>query len=299
MKSVRNFAAGLAMALAITAAVSSASGQTASDRTTIAALARQTHFHGIAVDAQDPTRLFLSTHHGFFAVSLDGTATRLSTSHNDFMGFTPHPSDPGTLYASGHPPGGGNLGFVMSNDGGRTWRQISPGAGGPVDFHQMTVSAADPRTIYGAYAGRLQVSRDGGDTWTVVGRAPDRLIDLAASSADANRLYAATQGGLLQSRDGGRTWTDAFTLKRPVSMVEVTPAGEIYAFVIGSGLIHASEPALAWQTLASAWGDNYLLHLAVDSQGPGRLYAVAGHGGIVASRDGGRTWAPLGGAANR
>ena len=59
----------------------------------------------------------------------------------------------------------------------------------------MTVSLADPGTIYGAY-GNLQVSRDAGKTWAEVGPAPEKLIDLAASARDADTLYAATELGL-------------------------------------------------------------------------------------------------------
>ena len=151
--------------------------------TTVQALAEHTHFHGIAVDPSDPARIYLATHHGLYAVAPDGSATRLSLVQ-DFMGFTPHPVDPSMLYASGHPAGGGNLGFIASEDGGRSWSQLAEGVDGPVDFHQMDVSPADPKTIYGAYAGQLQVSRDGGQTWEVVGPAPEGLIDLAASSRD-------------------------------------------------------------------------------------------------------------------
>ena len=90
-------------------------------------------------------------------------ATRISDNQNDYMGFTPHPSDSNVFYASGHPASGGNTGFAVSEDGGRTWRQLSKGVRGPVDFHRMDVSRADPGVIYGVYRG-LQVSRDGGHT---------------------------------------------------------------------------------------------------------------------------------------
>lgn len=123
----------------------------------VSELASQTHIHGLAVDRQDSGYPLTATHHGLFRAGPDGAAERISVVQ-DFMGFNPHPSDPDTLYASGHPAEGGNLGFIASPDGGRTWEQISPRDGGPVDFHQMTVSAADPQTIYGAY-GALQVPR--------------------------------------------------------------------------------------------------------------------------------------------
>lgn len=266
--------------------------------TTVHALAGDTHFHGIAVDPADPSRLYLATHHGLYAVAADGSATRLSPIQ-DFMGFTLHPSAPSTLYASGHPAGGGNLGFIASNDGGRSWSQLAKGAGGPVDFHQMDVSPADPNTIYGAYAGQLQVSRDGGQNWEVVGPAPEGLIDLAASSKEPSTLYAATQGGLLKSGDLGRSWQDAYWPRQPATMVHVTPDGAVYAFVVGTGLIEAMEPTLSWKTITNhGFGGDYVLHLTVDSTNRSKLYAISfdpqsHHQAVLASDDAGKTWAPL------
>jgi photosystem II stability/assembly factor-like uncharacterized protein len=265
--------------------------------TTVEALARETHFHGIAVDSSDPSRLYLATHHGLYAVAADGSATRRSPVQ-DFMGFTPHPTDSSTLYASGHPAGGGNLGFIASEDGGRSWSQLAEGVGGPVDFHQMDVSPADPKTIYGAYTGQLQASRDGGRGWEVVGPAPEGLIDLAASSKGPAMLYAATQSGLLKSDDGGRTWQDAYWLRQPATMVHVTPDGVVYAFLVGTGLIWTTEPKLTWQTVDGSFGEEYVLHFAVGPTTEGQLFAVTMHPqthrqGILASRDGGKTWLPL------
>jgi hypothetical protein len=270
-----------------------------SDDLSVADLVQHTHFHGIAVNPTDPSKIYLATHHGFFVVSLDGRAQLLSDNRNDYMGFTPHPSDPSVLFASGHPASGGNWGFVVSNDGGKTWRQRSKGVGGPVDFHQMSVTLVDPNILYGAYDGVLQVSRDGGHSWKVAGAAPDGLIDLSASAKDIDRLYAATQTGIRLSEDGGKTWRNAFSVTRPATMIETTPDGQVYAFVANVGLIQGSESDLAWQTLASGWGDIYLLHLAVDPTDKSKLYAIASRGGILASGDGGKTWSSLGATDRR
>jgi photosystem II stability/assembly factor-like uncharacterized protein len=270
--------------------------------TTVQELAEDTHFHGIAVDRSDPARLYLATHHGLYAASPDGSATLLSPVQ-DFMGFTPHPTDASMLYASGHPAGGGNLGFIASEDGGRSWSQLAEGVGGPVDFHQMDVSPVDPKTIYGAYTGQLQVSRDGGRNWEVVGPAPEGLIDLAASSKDPNLLYAATQVGLLKSEDGGKSWQDGYWLRTPATMVHVTPDSAVYAFVVGTGLIQTVEPKLSWQTVnRDGFDGDYVLHLAVDPLSHNKLYAVSfdpqSHSqAVLASDDAGKTWAPLGSAA--
>ena len=61
-----------------------------------------------------------------YALDKDGTATRVSPAQ-DFMGFSPDPAEAMSYYASGHPAGGGNSGFLHSADGGATWKQLSPG----------------------------------------------------------------------------------------------------------------------------------------------------------------------------
>lgn len=262
----------------------------------IGELPQRTHVHGIAVDAKDPSRIYLATHHGLFDVSADGTATRLSDVQ-DFMGFTPHPTNPEVLYASGHPASGGNLGFIASTDQGRTWTQISPGVNGPVDFHQMDASPAEPDVIYGAYGGGLQVSRDAGRSWELVGPAPRKLIDIAASAANADRVYAATETGLLVSSDAGKTW-EPLLPDAPVSMVEVTPDGALYAFVIGRGLVRAEEPPVNMKTIADDFGQGYILHLAADPTNPDRFFAVTGDGQVLASTDRGQSWAGFGGSGS-
>jgi photosystem II stability/assembly factor-like uncharacterized protein len=265
-------------------------------------LAQHTHFHGLAVDPAESSRLLLATHHGLFSVAQDGSVRQVSSGTEDFMGFSPHPSDGVTLYSSGHPPAGGNLGFRVSTDGGRTWTRLSPGAAGIADFHSMTVSPADPRTIYGSYGG-LQVSRDGGVSWTMVGPGPEGTLDLAASATDANRLYAGTSVGLMRSADGGKSWEPAHPTIDPVPMVAVAGDGTLYAYVLGTGLLRAKEPDLAWRTVGGGLDGRIILHLAIDFADPQRLFAVAVDAGghdpqLLASADRGESWTEFGGASD-
>lgn len=281
---------GLAGATALTLGL----GAAATEERALAEFLRATHVHGLAVDRSDPGRLLIATHHGLHALRVgDDTVVPVAETRDDFMGFTPHPENPDTLFASGHPAGGGNLGFIASSDGGKTWEQLSPGADGPVDFHQMDVSKADPAVIYGVYGG-IQVSHDGGKSWEKVGPAPDGLIDLAASAKDADRLYAATREGLMVSPDSGKGWQRIALPRRPVSLVEVTGDGTIHAFVLGSGLLQGKEGSPDWRTLSNDFGDRYLLHLAVDPGDGARLFALTQDSELLASDDGGRTWRQLG-----
>lgn len=287
-------------ALGVVLALVGAFPASAASDTTLAELAAKTHFHGLAADLRGEGRVYLATHHGLFTVAPDGSAQKISKSTDDFMGFTPHPADPSVLYASGHPAGGGNLGFVMSRDGGVSWSKLADGVGGPVDFHQMDVSKADHTVIYGVHGG-LQRSTDGGQTWERVGPAPEGLIGLAVSGEDPDRVYAATRGGLLVSTDGGQGWQTAREPAQVATMVHTTRDGQIYAFVVGTGLIRARESDLNWQTVGNDFGKAVVLHFAVASNDEGAILHAATFDpesraqALHTSRDGGQSWTRVGG----
>ncbi len=272
--------------------------QTSSAQTSVSELIGRTDFHGISVDPNDSSRIYLATHHGLFVVAPDGKVERASDMSADFMGFTPHPSDPATIYASGHPSGGGNLGIIISNDKGKTWKKLADGVGGPVDFHQMDVSKADPNVMIGNSRG-LQISKDAGRSWKMVGPAPNGTIDIAASGKDADTIYAATQGGIVRSVDGGKSWTMAHLLKRTATMIDVASDGRLYAFQIGAGLIRTSENAMDWRLVSNDFGNEFILHFTIDPSNQQNMYAVTFSQqtrglSIIASSDGGVTWKMLG-----
>ena len=289
--SPKKLAGGLAAVALAALTVGVASRSEANETLSVSELPRHTHIHGLAVDRQDPSKLLIASHHGLFMAGPNGKAERVSVVQ-DFMGFNPHPSDPNTLFASGHPAKGGNLGFIVSTDQGKTWKQVSPGVNGPADFHQMSASPADPSTIYGSYGG-LQVSRDAGKTWELVGPTPAGLISLAASAKQADMLYAATETGLLVSKNAGKTWTSVLD-GAPVSLVHVTPEGTLYAYVVGRGLVRSAENEMKFVEKGDDLGGDVVLHLAVDPSNPNRLFASTGKSRILTSTDQGRTWTAFG-----
>jgi photosystem II stability/assembly factor-like uncharacterized protein len=281
-----HIAIACAAALLALAAVPPASAET------LAELAKRTHFHGIAVTSAGTAKLLLASHHGLFAVDENGQATLVSPVQ-DFMGFSPNPADALSYYASGHPATGGNLGFIKSSDGGASWTQVSQGLDGPVDFHQLDVSPADPLTVYGVY-GALQVSRDGGKSWIAVGEPPGGLISIAASSLGANRVFAAAKTGLYVSEDAGKNWALAQFESEIVSLVESGTNGTLHAFVLGRGFMKANETDIgSWTALANDFGERIPLHLAVDPQNENALYMTTQDNAVLASGDGGLTWKPF------
>ena len=259
----------------------------------VEALKRHTHIHGLAIARDNPDNILIAKHHGIFRAGPNGQAIRFSAV-KDFMGFVAHPVEPRKYFGSGHPPQGGNLGFIVSTDGGATWEQRSPGANGPVDFHQPAVSLVDPDIIFGAY-GALQRSSDGGHEWRVVAALPPGLLSLAASAIDSETLYAGTRTGLLVKWDGGGTW-EPVVEGSSVSLVAVTEDARILTFTLAQGLAVAQKSELKFSVLA-AWGDDVLLHLAIDPKNRNRMFAATNKGDVFQSADGGVTWEPVRGSA--
>lgn len=255
-------------------------------------LARITHIHGIAVDAENTSSVYIASGHGFFRVSQEGSLERLGPDRPDIKGLAIHPTDPNTFIASGHPEGGGNLEFIVSSDAGRTWARLTEAAPEVAKVHFMSVSGLDPDVVYGTHGG-LQISRDAGATWAIESEVPNGVLDIAASATADGTVYVGTPKGLMVSRNGGKTWSAAFKSKkkRPATMVEILPEGTLYTFVHGQGLISFDEKTRKGKILAKAKKfDGALIHLAANPKNRDHLVAVTQYMKIVVSNDGGKTW---------
>lgn len=255
-----------------------------------------THGHGLAVDVNDPSKLYIATHHGLLVLLNDKELYRIGKSKDDLMGFSSHSSDPNMFFSSGHPSMGGNIGFQRSSDGGVTWEKVSLGIDGPVDFHTMTASLVNPSIIYGWYRGNIQRSQDFGKTWEIVNR--DILaVSLAADSQDEQTVYAATPNGrgVLVSRNKGVSWTSLTKELEggQVSVVTVHPgdAGIIFAFAekLG-GLGKSTDGGKTWKRINETFAGETVLHIALSKMNPNIMYALTHENKLFKSTDIGETW---------
>lgn len=251
------------------------------------------HIHSIAVDPQDPTHLYVATHHGLLRGSTDGPRwAYVGGDRSDFMGFAVHPREGKTLYSSGHPPTGGNLGVRKSTDGGKTWHSTLTGQ---VDFHVMTISPADPQVLYGwNSAGGLFTTTDGGEIWRTA-TAPGEVLALSAPPQDSRQVIAGTPAGLFVSRDQGENWEEILA-GLPVTAISYdTQDPEIvYAYipVPDMGMSKSLDGGRTWIQINKGlnlppreviWG------VALDPTRPATLYVASSHL-LFKSTDGGSTW---------
>lgn len=260
-----------------------------------------THAHGLVVDGADPNRLYIATHRGLLVLINEKDLYRVGKSKDDYMGFSPHPTDPKIFFSSGHPSFGGNIGFQRSDDGGFTWKKVSNGVNGPVDFHAMAVSPLNPDLIYGWYQGNLQRSIDQGRKWEIVNTSIVAQY-LSADPRDENTVYAATPQGVLVSRDKGVSWS---SLSKDleggsVFVVVVNPADtkELLAFSEGlfafserlGGLGKSTDGGTTWQRVSESFDGEAVLYIAYTRQQPKIVYAITHNNTLYKSVDGGDTW---------
>jgi photosystem II stability/assembly factor-like uncharacterized protein len=152
---------------------------------------------------------------------------------------------------------------------GMKWRLIGPFRGG----RSITVTgvSSQPNTYYfGAVAGGVWKTTDGGNTWDPLfeKQATSSIGSIAVSDSDPNVIYVGTGeacirgdisfgDGVYRSNDGGKTWAN-------IGLKETRH--------IGAVIIHPTNPDVAFvAALGHAYGPN-----------PER--------GIFRTRDGGKTW---------
>ncbi len=252
-----------------------------------------THGHGLAVDVADPSRLYIATHHGLLVLKDEKDLYRVGDAQDDYMGFTPHPSDAKVIFSSGHPATGGNIGFQKSEDAGFTWEKISDGIQGPVDFHAMTISPANPKLVYGWFQGALQRSTDQGKTWEVASTTNYPIVNLAADPKDESIVYAATPQGLMISVNKGADWStllDGF-----VSVVAINPndSQKLLSFSEKNRLAKSSDGGKTWEKLSETFSGETPLFIAFNKQNPEIAYILTEKNSIYKSSDSGETWSKI------
>lgn len=251
-----------------------------------------THGHGLAVDVSDPNLLYIATHHGLLVLKNEKELYKVGTSGDDYMGFSPHPTDQKVFFSSGHPERGGNIGFQKSEDGGFTWQKVSNGINGPVDFHAMTVSPVNFDFIYGWYKGEIQRSINGGKNWEAY-PTDFPIVNLAADSKDENILYAASPQGLFVSKNKGQSWERL--LGGFVSVVAINPqdSQKLLSFSEKNKLARSNDGGRTWEKLNETFTGETPLFIAFSKQSPEIVYIITEKNSIYKSSNEGNSWTKI------
>lgn len=248
-----------------------------------------THGHGLAVDVADSNKLYIATHHGLLVLINEKDLYRIGKSKDDYMGFSVHPTDSKVFFSSGHPATGGNVGFQKSEDGGTSWKKISNGLEGPVDFHAMAVSPVNPNLIFGWYRGNLQRSEDGGKNWLKFSTSVP-FVALAGDTKDENVVYAASPQGFFKSRNKGETWEKL--VEGYVAAMAVHPTDSQMLLISSEklGVAKSTDGGKNWQPTNQKFDRETPLFIAFNRQSPEIVYILTEKNSVYKSFDIGNTW---------
>ena len=184
-----------------------------------------------------------------------------------------------------------------TEDGGKTFQRLGKLAhadGVAVDF----TDPARKTLLLGLHeqSQSLQLSRDGGNTWTRIG---EKLPANSNHSTDpiiidSKTFLINTAGwkpnatlGIYRSEDGGQTWTQVSTYG-PQGPALVASDGAIYwQRVWGGGLLRSTDQGKTWEQISRAVKNNPI-------ELPGKRLAGLADSQIMVSADGGLQWTRLG-----
>lgn len=271
-------------------------GKSPGEQTQLKPVAAITHGHGLAVDVADSNKLYIATHHGLLVLLNDKDLYQVGKKKDDYMGFSPHPTDFKVFFTSGHPSNGGNLGFQKSEDGGFSWKKIAEGVKGPVDFHAMTLSPANPNLVYGWYRG-LQRSANGGHFWQLLETSLSDVISLVADPKDENVVFAATQKGLLVSKNKGEVLESVSDDLKDTAVISlaINPQDpqKLLSYSEKLQFAKSSDGGKTWEKVGEGFGGDMVLYLAYDKQKPEIVYALTRNNTLYKSTDSGDTWSKI------
>lgn len=180
---------------------------------------------------------------------------------------------------------------VLSDDGGRSWRQARSV---PTRAVLTAVDFVDERLGWAAgHDAVILHTRDGGETWTVQHRDPEADAPLfAIRMEDArNGLAVGAFGTALRTGDGGAHWEPARLLEEGddvhLNAIFAGPDGTLYVPAEAGRILRRAPGADEWSELSPPYPGSYWGGLATPE---GTLLAFGMRGHVVRSEDGGESW---------
>ena len=233
------------------------------------------------------------------------------------------PKDGNTVYAcsAGHLWNDSDeRGVYKTSDGGKTWRKVLAGANGSSGCSMLSMSSAEPKTIYatmwdfrrqawtfrsGGPGSGIFKSTDGGEHWNEMNPSnakglPDKpygRIAIAVAPSKPQTVYAmieSKKSALFRSDDGGQNWkkldASQYMVWRPFYFANliVDPKDENKVFKVDLLLLLSVNGGTSFSPVSnSAHGDFH--DVWIDPSNPNMIIA-GDDGGLWRSQDGGTRW---------
>jgi photosystem II stability/assembly factor-like uncharacterized protein len=188
-----------------------------------------------------------------------------------------------------------------TTDGGRRWSAIHTGMIDDSDVMAIIVDRADPRRIFASACSGIYRSDNAGGVWRKIQGIPYAARRTPVIQQDPKRpatIYAGTTEGLWKSTNAGAAW-QRVTPRAWVINTLVVDAERSSRVVIGTerlGVLVSDDAGANFRAANDGFNHRQIVALAMDPLHAGRVLAVLANAPepVLATDDGGRTWAPLG-----
>ena len=218
-----------------------------------------------------------------------------------------------------NPEGEGEVVFILSYDGGKTWKLITTKESEPIQYTHELEILGDGRAYAMDYYRPFMKSEDNGETWkwSSQGIRRSRVHSLEIHPTNRNVVFAGTTDGALhKSYDGGETWErDTTKLSSYISSIAFHPedSNSFYFGVSGpsdattgryfgapgydTGLYLTQDSGktfVKFINLEHPYGDEgtqlEIYDVLVHSTNPNLILVGTSSEGIYRSEDRGKTW---------
>ena len=191
------------------------------------------------------------------------------------------------------PPGVAIAGGGISPDAPSEARR-NPGG---MDMNTVFAVAVDPagsQTVYAGTRKGMEISRDGGDHWSLLrtGGQPAETYAIAPDPRGAE-IFFGSSGAIGHSIAGGESWALAPTLA-VFSILFQSKDSKMALAATRGGVFRTADGGSRWLPSEAGMEKTFALSLAADPKDPDVFYAATAGSGVFKSTDAGQSWKPVG-----
>ncbi len=188
-----------------------------------------------------------------------------------------------------------------TTDGGHRWVSIHEGMIDDSDVMSILVDRSHPQRIYASACSGIYRSENGAALWKKIQGIPFSARRTHVIRQDPQRpaiVYAGTTEGLWKTSNAGASWQRVTPSDWVINALAI-PSETPNRVVIGTeklGVLLSDDGGQHFRAANEGFFHRQIVALALDRERPGRVLAVLANApeAVLATEDGGHTWAPLG-----
>ena len=187
-------------------------------------------------------------------------------------------------------------GVFRSNDGGDSWKQISPP--GHADIHNIESIALDPKDPSVVYAGTWHLpfkTADNGATWNRINKGlidDSDVFSIIVNSENPSIMFASACSGIYKSENAGTSFSKIqgipFTARRTrVLKQDPSNPNTVYAGTT-EGLWKTTDLGKTWKRVSNP--EVVVNDIMIDPRNSNRVLLATDRSGVLASDNGAASW---------